>query len=185
MPIDIPKFPLEEFSLATDRGWMFWDFVKLTDDHSPKYGSSQIKNHVLEKYPKLVEWIQLFPFSQISNIKFNVQKDIVVPHIDFHTPVDGGKLFDNNKNNEPCGYRAIISGDRKNKLYVMSGNKKIYAEMPNDTDVYVLGQTNCKHGVEFEPGRKTMYFHCFIDPKSHVELINRSWEKYHDYAIIE
>lgn len=185
MPIDLPKFPIANFSLDTKRNWMFWNFAKLTNIDSPKYSHSEIRKEIVKRYPELAEWIKLLPISSISNIKFNVQQSVVVPHIDFHSPDEGAELFTNNSNNEPCGYRVLISGSRTGKLYVVSGGEKIYVNMPNETDVYVLGQTNCMHGVEDEPGRSTMYFHFFVDPVAHKNLLERSFEKYKDYAIIE
>jgi hypothetical protein len=65
----------------------------------------------------------------------------------------------------------------------MDGDKRIDTVMPDGTDVYVLGQTSVMHGVDHEPGRRTMFLHFEIDPSHHAELIRKSLDRYGSYAV--
>lgn len=183
--IDIPKFPIDNFILDTDTSWAYWNFIKLTES-TRKYQPSEIKFSVKEKYPRLIEWLNLFPFDQLSNVKFNIQStNNVNPHVDFHAPNEGKYLYNNNVMNEPCGYRVILSGERTNKLYIMTNRGKEFVTMPYETDVYVLGQTNCLHGVDSEIGRQTLYLHGYINSEKHSTMLKKSWNKYHQFAIMK
>lgn len=185
MPIDLPKFPIKDFYLNPTGDWTAWNFEKLTEHTDHKYDISKIRTDVADTYPELINWINLFPFRDICNIKFNVQKNHVPPHIDFASPEEGNTLFINNSQNEPCGYRVVVSGKRQNNIYIMTTRGKEYVTLPDSTDVYVLGQTNCLHGVDNESGRKTMYLQLYIDPKKHQEILERSYIKYKDFVIFD
>jgi len=183
MPIDLPKFPIKNFYFNPTDSWTAWYFKKLTTRTKDKYSSSNLRTDIIKQYPELVTWINLFPFTSLCNIKFNIQKDLVPPHIDFASPEESKELFLNNSVNEPCGYRVVIKGKRQNNIYIVKNETKHYVTLPEDTDVYVLGQTTCLHGVEEEPGRRTMYIQMFIEPNKHLEILNRSYKLYKDYAI--
>ena len=181
LPIDIPKFPLPELELETQTSWAHWDFAKLTNNQDTPYSETTIKDSVDDE---LKEWFRNFPYKSIRNIKFNIQKDVVSSHIDFTRPDIDPELHLNNSQNEPCGYRILVRGTRKGNMYVEHNGKKFYTEMPEETDVYVLGHTSTLHGVDFEPGRVTVFTHFEIDPVLHKQLIERSLLKYGKYAIM-
>lgn len=181
LPIDLPKFPLPELDMETHTSWAHWDFAKLTTNQETPYSESHFKDDVNSV---LKDWFSNFPYKTIRNIKFNIQKDVVSDHIDFTRPDIDPELHLNNSQNEPCGYRILVRGNRKDSMYVIDNGKKIYAEMPDDTDVYVLGHTSTLHGVDYEPGRVTIFTHFEIDTVKHQLLIERSLEKYKNYAIM-
>lgn len=183
MPIDVPKFPIENFYIQPDKNWVFWNYKNLTTDRITSYAESTLTDTIKEQYPELVSWLENFPILKICNIKYNIQKQIVSPHVDFTKPSDNFELYYNNLLNDPCGYRVLLSGSRKEKLYIVTKDGKKYTELPQSTDVYVLGQTNCKHGVDDEDGRCSLYLHFYIDKNKHKELLEKSWVKYKDYAI--
>lgn len=183
-PIDLPKCPIvPEIELTTQ--WHFWMFAKLTENQKTAYDVSFLKKEIVNDFPVLAEWFNLFPFKTIRNIKLNRQTLEVKPHIDFTKPELDRDLFLNNTENEPCGYRVLLKGKRKDKLYVLSNGKKIYCEMPDDTDVYVLGHTSTLHGVECDQDRLTFFLHLEIDPVKHKILLDRSKQKYKSYMIVE
>ena len=182
LPIDIPKFPYPNMELAQDTSWAFWTFGKMVDGNSP-YEETILKQEILDQYSKLLEWFQHFPYKSIRNIKWNTQIGEVLPHIDFTKPDNNPELFRNNSENEPCGYRILIRGSRTNKLFVMRGNEKIYVDIPDDTDVYVLRHTDGLHGVDMDENRTTIFTHFEIDPVRHELLIEKSLEKYKNFAV--
>lgn len=184
MPIDLPKFPIKNFSVETDVHWKFWDFSKLTEsDNKNTYAVSSFKQSV---DPALVEWFSLFPYKSIRNIKFNVQAtDTVLPHIDFVSREKDPELFENNLHNEPCGYRILLRGSRTDSFYMKYKGQEIYSTMPDDTDVYVTRSTDIPHGVKDLPGRETIFTLFEIDEEKHRALIKRSYEKYKKYALLK
>ncbi len=196
-PIDIPKFPYPDFDLpGGSTRWAYWDFKKITksvesnlDYSNPGYAIAEIKSIIYEEYPDLIEWINLFPFKTIRNIKFNTQIEDCLAHIDFsyeNCKTDADKeLWNNNSINEPCGYRTLISGSKTNMQYAIHNDEKIYTTIPDDTDTFVLNSTTLLHGVDAEPGRKLIYMHFEIDTSANEKLIQSSLEKYSDYAIYD
>lgn len=181
-PIDLPKCPvIPEFSVT--KQWAFWQFLRLTNNVGDPYGRTDWSSEVKTKYPELIEWFSMFPIKSVRNVKMNKQVCAVDAHIDFTRPDAAPDLWKNNSDNEPCGYRVLLSGTRKNKLYVVDGDKRIYCDMPEDTDVYVLGHTSTLHGVENDENRFTLFTHFEIDPDKHKALLDRSLKKYGSRAI--
>ena len=183
-PIDVPKLP-RSFQEHGGNIWHFWKKTNFTEKKQTPYDESEWTQHVLAKYPEFVEWFKCLPYATIRNVKFNIQVHPVSPHIDFTQPLLKPDLHNNNALNEPCGYRIIVTGKRTNALYVMDGDKKVYCNMPQETDVYVLGHTNTLHGVDDEPGRETIFVHIEVNPDQHQLLLSRSLAKYKQYAIYE
>jgi hypothetical protein len=66
----------------------------------------------------------------------------------------------------------------------MRGEEKIYCNMPDDTDTYVLGHTSTKHGVENDEQRITIFTHFEIDAEKNRALLQKSFAKYSSYAIL-
>jgi len=181
-PIDVPKIPIT-FNEAMGEKWLFWNKTNFTKKQITPYDNSQWTQYALETYPEFIKWFEYLPYKSIRNVKFNFQMEEVKPHIDFTQPNLKPDLYQNNTDNEPCGYRILIAGRRKNSLYVMNNGNKIYCNMPDDTDVYVLGHTSTLHGVEDEIGRQTIFVHIEIDKDKHNDILMRSLEKYKQYAI--
>ena len=174
-----------DLKLETSSDWSDWKFLKLSERKLSAYDLSDYSDYTKQHLPELVKWIDLFPFISIRNIKFNIQKADVTPHIDFTKPKENVELFENNKTNDPCGYRVLIAGSRTNSMYIVHKGVKIYTTLPEETDVYVLRHTDGIHGVDFEPGRQTMFFHFEIDQASHNKLLAASYNKYKQYAILQ
>lgn len=181
-PIDLPKCPVLPVA-KIDFKWHFWEVTKLTINNLNPYEVTDFTDEVKKSYPELINWFRLFPYLSIRNVKLNRQISEVKAHIDFTKPELDPMLHKNNAMNEPCGYRILLKGNRKNKLYVVHNEKKIYCEMPDDTDVYVLGHTSTLHGVEEDNDRWTIFMHFEIDNEAHNNLLNRSLLKYKQYAI--
>jgi len=181
-PIDLPRIPNSFDEVKGDK-WIFWNKTNFTEKRETPYDTSQWTEYARNKYPKFIEWFECLPYKSIRNVKFNYQIDIVKPHIDFTKPELKPYLYQNNVDNEPCGYRILISGKRTGAVYVVDNGIKIPCVMPNDTDVYVLGHTSTLHGVEEDIDRQTMFIHIEIDKDRHQEILKRSVEKYKQYAI--
>lgn len=184
MPIDVPKFPYPDFNINQDHSWAFWKFGSMTEKVGDSFVERKLDPNLLQQYPLLENWFKHFPYKSIRNVKFNIQVADVKVHKDFNRIHDDYSLFLNNRDNEPCGYRVLLKGSRNRGMFLADGEQKQYINMPEETDVYVLGQTNIYHGVDYEPGRTTIFMHFEIDRDRHVDLLNRSYAKYKHYAII-
>lgn len=183
LPIDIPKFPIQNFDIDAVVDWSSWKFIKLTTEENNPYHVSDFKSEIKEKFPELIQWFSYFPYVNIRNIKFNIQQRPVKLHIDFTKPDVDNHLFVNNSQNEPCGYRILIKGKRSNTMYVINNNEKIYTTLPDSTDVYVLRHSDGLHGVDDDNNRTTIFTHFEINPVKHSALLEKSLKKYHEYAI--
>ena len=185
LPIDIPKFPIDNFKLQSEFHWNFWNVTKLTETRNTSYEKTQIVDSIHEQFPELISWLNYFPYLSIRNIKFNIQTGPVAAHIDFTNPSLEPELYVNNRTNEPCGYRILLNGSRSNRLYVIKNDKRHYVTLPDTTDTYVLGHTNVLHGVDDDSSRITIFTHFEIDSAKHNLLLARSLAKYSDYAVFD
>lgn len=183
MPIDIPKCPIHP-TVSNGFIWGYWEVNKLTQQRTNPYDASDWTDETKEKYPEFVEWFNYFPYKNLRNIKVNRQVKPVDPHIDFNRPELHPELYHNNNENEPCGYRILIKGTRTKGIYIMRGEEKIYCTIPDDTDTYVLGHTTTLHGVDDDEERITIFTHFEIDAEKNRALLQKSFEKYSSYAIL-
>lgn len=171
---------LQNFNPSVD--WNFWKFEKLTDNSNGKYGANSFKDSALQLYPNLCNYINSLPFVQLSNVKINMQTQSAVPHIDFVNPQEGQELYENNVNNEPCGYRIVVNG-KSDVLKIHKDNTVHTCIMPEDTDLYVIDSSGVEHSVDDDKDRVTVYVTGFIDKDKHNQLIANSLKKYKKYAI--
>jgi len=123
------------------------------------------------------------PFETVSLIKYNTQATDIPPHVDVQPNyVKNSNEYDHIKENEPAGYRIVLSGS-PDKLEVFNGKEWKTAFLPSCPFAYVLNSTDVKHRVIGETGRKTLYFRGFLNIEKHRELIRINLKKYSDYAI--
>lgn len=170
---------IEKFSPS--RNFHVWNFEKLTESNS-KYGENNFTKEAQEKYPQIVELVKLLPFSSISNVKINYQTKETKYHIDFVNPEEGNDLYKNVVTQEPSGYRVILQGS-KDVILIKNKNKIQIAKLPDDSNIYVIGQTNCLHKVVEDKNRITIYITGFLDKEKHQKIIQHSLKKYKKYAI--
>jgi len=213
LPLDLPKFEhkqkvLDEFNPDTD--FYFWgeEYITHRDRSIPFHDPMPIKTGV---HTELVEYVKThFPFKDIVLFKLIRANRDVKPHvddnyIDFNGPSKDyntiSKEFrDHQLNTEPCGYRMVISGDRSS-LYLTNGapevinGKLTYGEIteyqnthvPLDTDCFALKSYGSMHGVKKtkdDDNRLLLFIVGWLDKDRHAELVQRSYEKYKDYAVV-
>ena len=185
MPIDIGQ-SLDKSEILDnfkpDKAWNYWSFEKLTESKGGKYGKNDITKNAKIKYPKLCEYISHLPFTHISNVKINIQKEKALPHIDFVSKKEGLELYKNNIENEPCGYRLVVKG-KNNVLKLHNNNEVKTCFLPADTDCYVMNHTGGIHSVDDDSGRVVIYISGFIDKEKHLDILNRSMKKYSEFKL--
>lgn len=161
-----------------------WDMEKLTTIENGKYGKNSYTESARIKYPNLLKSISKLPFTNISNVKINIQTKEPTLHVDFVSPSEGQDLAENIKGCEPSGYRILVKGNR-DSLIVHNGEKACETFLPAEVDCYVLDQSSALHTVKHDPGRVIVYITGFIDKDKHLEILERSFKKYEKFAVHE
>jgi len=147
-------------------------------EFNPYWNSTIVKN-----FDSLESIIQQLPFDKITVCTHKLQQKLVGPHTDVFNGMDFSKEeWDNITEHEPCGFRIIINGG-VDKLKIFDGESWTTARVPHTPMCYVLNSTECKHMVEADSQRETLYFRGFINTEKYTELINRSLTRFKDYAI--
>jgi len=187
LPIAVPRLPdisdlLDPSKAISD--WDAWNFRRLTVKRENPYDISEWAPWVQRDHAYLIDWFESLPFKNLRNVKLNLQNRPVTGHIDFTRPEAELDLWKNNNSCEPCGYRIIVKGDRKNGLWVQQSNgNRINCQMPDSTDTYVLRHTDGMHGVNDDQDRWTIFYHAEIDRDKHASLMAKSLDMYREYAI--
>lgn len=133
--------------------------------------------------PEIKSIIDQLAFRSISLIKYNTQAVDIPPHVDVQPEyVNNQKEYQHIKENEPAGYRIVLSGST-DKLEVFDGKDWKIAYLPSCPFAYIINSTVVKHKVIGETGRRTLYFRGFLDVEKHQSLIQKNLEKYRDYAL--
>jgi len=192
LPIDLPLIPnkhsiIKNFETEFVYGW--WDAIRLFEKTKNFEPTDKWTQEIIEKYPELKQWmIDHIPFTDYIHAKMMKSKDVVHPHVDYQDPNRRPDVFDHLKKNEPSSYRLVISGERKNTVYVSKSvdskiEDRIYPILPETTDVYAMPYTDQVHGVDFQSDRIIIITNGYIDIEKHQNLLTRSLEKYGDYLV--
>lgn len=139
--------------------------------------------------PSLIKWIEDYlPFKDIRYCAALSSVGTIKAHSDIPFTADQ-ELIDYHKNNEPALFRIVIDGDLiKNGFYVSSDTTgKQYTTLPETSPGWAMGATTCLHGNDDQiPSHKILcYAMGELDRDKHQELIERSYLKYKDFAVIE
>jgi hypothetical protein len=192
LPIDLPVIPNKEkiilnFQKEFKYGW--WDAIRLFEPTKDFEPTDKWSTEAIEKFSELRQWmIDYLPFTDYIHSKIMKSKDLVLPHVDYQDPTRRPDVYQHLNENEPASYRLLISGRRKNSVYLAKSvdspvENRIYPILPEDTDVYAMPYTDQVHGVDFESDRIIVITNGYIDIQKHQELLSKSLEKYKDYLI--
>ena len=97
-------------------------------------------------------------------------------------PNEGIDLYKDSLNYEPCGYRIVVRGSNDAlKLHINDEIKTCL--MPDDTPTYVINHTSALHSVDRDEGRINVYVSGFIDREKHMNILDRSMNKYKKYIL--
>jgi hypothetical protein len=138
--------------------------------------------------PKLVSYIDKYlPFKQLKAASIMSSNGSVPAHLDM--PLTAA--YDEKKNyleHEPSVYRLLIDGSiHDNSFYVatVSAGKK-YITMPLESPGWAMGCYSCAHGNDEKvPNQKLLvYLMGDLDTEKHNALIEASYNKYKDLAIV-
>ena len=139
--------------------------------------------------PMLIQWFeQHLPFTDIRYCAALSSVGWIKRHSDI--PWDAPEeLIKYHKHHEPALYRFVIDGDLiENGFYVSSNlTPKTYTTLPKDSPGWVMGATNCLHGNDdtVRNNKVLCYAMGDLDRDKHYELVERSYLKYKDFAILD
>jgi len=194
VPADLPVYSNKQHLIDISKGRLTpnlyaakaFDAYYLTTK-TDNYQETDYSKEIQESCQDLIEYLKTYlPFDKLAMIKIHNQQRLGTTHIDFANPGENLKLYNHNRETEPCGYRMVIAGQRHGPLYVKRSynTEKIYVTLPETTDWYILGHTTALHGLDnINPERYTLFCHAWIKKEMHDEILKRSLEKYGEYAV--
>jgi hypothetical protein len=198
LPIDLPKLELnrdrvlEYFDSRKERhqDWNWVNFKKIDQPIDPE---------ILEFFPDLDEKLRAIPLLDYDNnghFDFREQFLNNKPHQD---PIAKSLVGDNLG---PTAYKNLIMRDVLETFYVLPDSTNpdivqydarpreelnpVFPILPDTTDWFVLNNHLGYHGSFLAPAKYrkiTMFIAGKLDPIKHLELLNRSIEKYKDYIV--
>jgi hypothetical protein len=135
------------------------------------------------KQNKFEQILNQLPFKKITRLFHKIQTRSVESHLDCHSDMiyEDGE-YEHLKNIEPGGYRIVLKGNT-DVLWVNDNKQWLQVKLPSVPCCYVLNSTACYHKLDVDPGRETIYMRGYVDEAKHQELLNRSFEKYKEYAV--
>lgn len=133
------------------------------------------------------------PYKKYTFAQILSQKITVAPHQDgLYNPTEavrdavyrGPGGF--NDEPEPAGLKVMLTHKSARCFYLSekAGSTRNFIRIPDDTNCFAINERTFFHGAKYlgEPKYILSTFG-IIDPDKHHELIARSLEKYHEYAI--
>ena len=156
--------------------------VKLTSKHNPFWNSTLISEDTVLK-TGLDKVLSQLPFNKITVLTYKIQQEVVSAHVDVHPDMlfEEGEL-EHILQNEPVGYRLVLSGST-DSVEVFNGINWVKAHTPSVPCCYLLNSTSTTHRVKTDIGRTIIYVRGIVDAEEHRLLIERSLEKYKNYAV--
>lgn len=197
MPIDLPKLSLDrekvlEYFDVRKTPHQDWNWVNFKPVNKP------IDPDLSKIFPNLNEQLQALPLMDYASSHFDFREQVVnnKPHQD---PIARSLV---NSDLGPTAYKNLVMRDMLETFYVLPTSSNptvqqydtrprellspVFPVLPNDTDWFVLNNHVGYHGSFLAPPeyRKiTMFIAGKLDAIKHLEIINRSIEKYKDYII--
>lgn len=178
-----------------------WDVLKLrtrSEDDSRSKSRWFVQNEpgdwnwtekALTHLPGLVKWLEdNLPFTSIRYCIALSSVGTIKPHSDIphNAPQE---LLDYHKTIEPALYRIALSGNIiENGFYVKNENvPKTYTHLPKDAPGWIMGATSCLHGNDDNISNHKVLCYAMgeLDKDKHYALIERSYLKYKDFAVVD
>tara|TARA_B100001094_G_scaffold43343_2_gene38084 strand:- start:8333 stop:9001 length:669 start_codon:yes stop_codon:yes gene_type:complete len=209
-PLAIPPIPnkqkiIDNFVGAEKYVWWKEETLLGEKDFSKPLGQPYDWNaHAKEKYPELIEWVNnYFPFEHLFYVRLARSTGNVSAHVDgnkveaphSHHMTITQEMLDHQMDNEPIGYRFVVSGSR-DSLYMcneydyskdMSKQPKHFCTIPEDTDGFLINNCTQPHGVDVQDGvdddRIVGFLLGKVNISAHEQLIEASTNKYATYKV--
>jgi hypothetical protein len=149
----------------------FWDSTSITEEVARQNNFGKILDQL--------------PFKEIVSLQYKKQTKKVSPHVDVYPEMmtKPGE-YDHIVSMEPAGYRFVIEG-RLDSIEIFNGETWVNAIIPKVPCGYIINSTSAKHRIKQDNGRTTIYIRGWLDEEKHLELLEKSYNKYRQYAITQ
>ncbi len=198
LPVDLPKLSLNRSKVLNyfdsrkqrHQDWLWVNFKKY---------NQPIDKDLIDLFPNLEKVLRMLPYKNFdTNLHIDFREQVLTnkPHQD---PIARSMV---DEKLGPTSYKNLVMRDKLESFYVLpySSNSDvvqydkrpitelnpIYPALPEDTDWFVINNHKGFHGSVLWPSnyRKiTMFFAGELDELKHVELIERSFQKYKSYVV--
>lgn len=126
--------------------------------------------------------IESLPFVSLQMIRVSSQFKPVPPHKDVYPEQVTERTYKALVKNEPCGYRMVLRG-RLDAIQVNTRKGWITCPIPQVPCVYLADTTGTDHRVLDDPDRMIVYIRGVVDPVAHKQLMERSLDRWGDWAV--
>ena len=209
LPLDIPPIPDKQNLIDSFRGvgrYVWWDEQVLlgNKDYTKPLGFPEPWNQCATEFKPLINHIDTYlPFEWFSYVRLARAHQPVGLHIDdnfeeppfpHHKPITR-ELKQHHLDNEPVGYRIILSGSRDTFYFCkhidptyknQPDQPKHYVEIPDTTDFFLIKNYQQPHGVdtnELDHDRIVGFLLGKVNEHKHTDLIERSIARYADHML--
>ncbi len=143
-------------------------------------------------FPEVIAYVEEFlPFRKITDVALVRSDNNLFPHKDQYYPSiaeETRKEWESeHQNGEPAHYRIIFDGKIDGSTFVTKrfsqSSPKIFCKMPEETNSFGLGATNCFHGSTLGDQKTLLCVFGFLDLKKQAELVERSINRFKSYVI--
>lgn len=196
----VPKFnrdQIQKLELEKKHHLYAWNsfIIRSPVRYSYKAYSSQLDDiewkytdEALIACPNLLKYIEdNLPYKNLKFIAAISSRGAVPMHFD-HTENISEIEKEFYKINDPCYYRILLDGSVNDKtLYVYTkplGKK--YCKLPANSPGWAMGSYSCAHGNDELLSEKKLLLYVMgdLDIGKHRSLIERSYDKFKDHAIV-
>lgn len=154
----------------------YWDNEILLDE------PNKWRENLHEDCNQIKELVLQLPFKELHYVRFSRQIGPVLAHKDIIREHLSEQDWKDTKNNEPCGYRIVLTGEPDTlEGFINREWKPLF--LPSVPCCYVGDTTGLTHRVQDDPERCLIYVRGIVDEEKHQQLLKKSLERYGDYAV--
>lgn len=151
----------------------------LEQDHKPSEGAELVFAPGFEDAcPEIARAIRTLPFVEIGAVGLLKQLKYIEPHRDTKDP---------NEPTEPRRYMIYLTDPAKNTFFLtdrFDEEQRYEVKINPDYPVFAFNNTDAKHGADAPLDTKILISVVgIIDEERHVDLINRSTQKFGDWVV--
>ncbi len=145
-----------------------------------------------ENFPEIIDFVESqLPFRKITDVAIARSDDNLHPHRDQYYPSISKTQRINweyeHREFEPLQYRICLDGTISGSTFVTNdysvSSKKVFLNMPPDTNTFSLGATNSFHGSTIGNKKTLVCVFGFLDLERQKSLIEQSIKMYSDYVV--
>ena len=209
LPLDVPPLADKQEIIGkfnSDRRYVWWDEQLLVGnkDYDKPLGYPEPPNDCAADFPALMKHVEMhLPFDWLSYFRLaravkpvglHVDDNYVNPPFPHHKAITQD-LKQHHLDNEPMGYRVIISGSRNTFYFCKQYDPeyktqieqpKHYVTIPDATDFFLIRNYQQPHGVDTndqDADRIVGFLLGHLNVDKHRDLIARSMARFGDHAL--